>query len=506
MFAIALYDGETHRLSLARDRLGIKPLYVCERDGAFFFASEVKALRSWLELDVCAPRLLSFLMGQEPPVAGETFFRDVAFLAPGAVLTASPEGRRLEPSLSRADLWDPDLAETLAGQGDERLIDTLDAVFHRSVASQLVADTPVAALLSGGVDSSLLVSVAARSHGDLALFHADVVGRESEHPAALRLARHLGLELQKIEVRDEDFLLRLPDVVAHWEHPQLVQPNAVAFLKVSELVRSHGIKAVLSGEGSDEAFLGYWWMMPDLVSTVRRNLRDPFSVPRKLARRLHGAAPVPVPDVADWSRALGRALAGSEPDAEQGAVLEEIERRHGARPEPREAMSLAWLGTHLRHLLVRNDTLGMAASIESRFPFLDTDVLKLAVNLPYARRVRRSPAGLDLRHLFLVDKWPVRALARRYVPRSVARRPKRGFVTSAQDRMRIPWQLLDGTWLADLLGLRAPELERLFAAAPQGLKLHLMQAYVWGEVCVHGVATTEMEKTLSAHVALAPGA
>lgn len=401
--------------------------------------------------------------------------------------------------LSRADYWDPARAQQLAVMSDRDLINEFDHRFQHSVRSQLVADAPVGALCSGGVDSSLVLSVAARHHHNLAIFHADVLGRESEYEQALALARYLKLDLIKVDVTDNDFVDRMPDIIEHWEHPYTIQHNSVAFLKVSELVKSTGTKAVLSGEGSDEAFLGYSMMMFDLVEALKRNISMPFATTGKIWRKLtHGQN---VDELNDkWIKRFGMALAGYQRHSEMPAILEQIRVQYGEVTDRKNLMSLEWLGYHLRHLLIRNDTLGMASSIECRFPFLDTEVLKLAVNLPYSRRVRKSLTVRDQRHLFQVDKWPVRALANRYLPKSLARRPKWGFTTSAQDRMHIPWTLFKDSWLTDLLAMPNRHVEALLSDSAQKLKSRMLHTYVWGELFLQGTHKSQVVDQLKRHV------
>ncbi len=499
MFAFALYDSKSHSLTIARDRLGIKPLYVVRRDREVLFASEIKALMPWLHVEPDLPRIIGYLASSDIPAAGPTFFREVEFLAPGSIMTSDSKGVQRVECLSRADYWDPARAEQLSDMSDRQLIDELDQVFQHSVLSQLVADVPVGALCSGGVDSSLVLSVAARHHHQLAIFHADVVGRESEFEYASALARHLKLDLMKVEVKDNDFIDRMPDIIEHWEHPYTIQHNSVAFLKISELVNSANTKAVLSGEGSDEAFLGYGLMMFDLFKVLKRNASMPFAIPGKIWRKMTHSQNGDVTND-DWLKRFGVALAGYQRQSEIPAIIEQIRLQYGDVPDSKNLTSFEWLGYHLRHLLIRNDTLGMASSIECRFPFLDTEVLKLAVNLPYSRRVRRSLTIRDRQHLFHVDKWPVRALADRYLPKKLSRRPKWGFRTSAQDRMHIQGKLFRDSWLTDLLAMRNRHVETLLSQSASGFKNRMLQTYVWGELFLQGTPKSQLVDQLNRHV------
>ena len=136
----------------------------------------------------------------------------------------------------------------------------MEQLLYESVERQLFADSPVGAFCSGGVDSSVILAMAAKMHNNFAIFHANVVGPWSEVHAAKRLSKHLGLDLHVLDVEDSEFLTTLPDVMNQYEHPYTYHPNCAPFMLVSRLVRSHGVKGMLSGEGSDELFLGYPWL------------------------------------------------------------------------------------------------------------------------------------------------------------------------------------------------------------------------------------------------------
>jgi asparagine synthase (glutamine-hydrolysing) len=154
------------------------------------------------------------------------------------------------------DMVDPGKIVELNRLSDEEVVDHLDALLQSSVDAMLVADAPVGALCSGGVDSSLLMAMAAKRHANLAIFHADVVGPLSERDAATQLAKHLGLDLHTVEVRDDDIIESTAEALYHYEQPFAHHPHSVPFLLVSKLVRQNGVKAVLTGEGADECFLG----------------------------------------------------------------------------------------------------------------------------------------------------------------------------------------------------------------------------------------------------------
>ena len=505
MFAFAFYDARNSSLVLARDRFGIKPLYIYDEDDAFVFSSEIPAMRPWIPFEADTFSISAYLQGFGGPTSGFSFYKNVRIVPPGTVVTVR-RGRRSESRRfwRLEDFWDPDEAERLAGMKSGQIVDEVEERLVESVKMQLLADAPVGVLCSGGVDSSVITAIAARLHKDLAIFHADVVGPFSEHDAAAALARHLGLELKVASVADADSLETLPEVMLHYGHPFTYHPNSVPFLMVSKLVRTNGVKGILSGEGSDESYIGYPWLIFDLRAFL---LQWPRKAPGELLRLLRAAMQRmrgrPVRPRLEEALAVIRGLHDRfEVEIEEERIRAEMKRRMGREPKPRELVTLCQLGYHLRTLLHRNDCLGMAASIEARFPFLDTRLVRLAVNMPYSVKVRPSPTTLERGHLFLRDKWVVRKVAERYLPPALATRKKRGFPIGAAARMRITPELFANSFVANLFELDTSETRYLIEHATQQLRLKLLHLDVWGRVCLEGVPTEDVRGRLQKYVSL----
>jgi asparagine synthase (glutamine-hydrolysing) len=169
-----------------------------------------------------------------------------------------------------------------------------------------------------------------------------------------------------------------------------------------------------------------------------------------------------------------------------------------------EVISLRLIGDILRTLLHRNDCLGMAASIESRFPFLDSRLVKLAVNMPYRYKVRFSPATLDGGHPFLRDKWVLRKVAERYLPAVLSRRRKRGFPINAHARMQIPAEFFKNSFLADLFDLDRQATRYLINHASRELKRRLLHLEVWAHVCLHNAPRHKIVEKLKNHIIVQP--
>jgi asparagine synthase (glutamine-hydrolysing) len=504
MFAFGLYDSTESTLTLARDRFGIKPLYVHDQDDAFLFASEIRAFRPWIEFEADPIVISSYLQGSGGPTSGRSFYRNISIVPPGTAIVVRPGRRGCYRQFWRMhDFWDPGEVERLRALKPGQIVDAVEEHLVESVRIQLLADVPVGVLCSGGLDSSLITAMAARVHNNVAIFHANVVGPESELDAATALARHLKLDLETVDVHDQDSIDSIPDVMLHYGHPFTYHPNSVPFLMVSKLVRDNRIKAILSGEGADESFIGYPW----LIFNVREFLLGSSTSLRavsRLLRRPFGQGFDDQRAVADVEAAVVRGLHnGFEGGIEADEIRTVLKRRNGRTPTDHELVTLNQLGYHLRTLLHRNDCLGMAASIETRFPFLDSRLVRLAVNMPYEAKVRFSPATLVSDHFFLRDKWVLRKVADRYLPRVLARRKKRGFAIQGHQRIRIKPELFRDSLVSHLFALGKSDIEFLIRHAGQALQLKLLHLDVWARVCVDGTPPADVQAHLQNCLVLA---
>lgn len=503
MFALALYDAQEDTLCLARDRFGIKPLFLNVLSTSFLFSSEVPAFRPWTPIEPDFLTVSGYVHGfHGGPMGGGTFYRDVKQVPPGALLTLSRGGQVHEDTFSSlSDLWDPPYHEELRRCKPVQVADRLEECLIKSVERQLAADAPIGALCSGGVDSALILAVACRLRKGIEVFHADVLGSQSEHGAAVAVARHLRLDLRTVAISDIDFIEHMPEVMMHYGQPYVYHPNSPPFLLVSHLARQHGVKAVLSGEGADEAFLGY----PRLLFDIRKVVgitKTPLALWRALrSSTKRGRVPSSTPDhtyaVADLFNRFETVRAREH----VGATLF---RDLPATTPHKYLLTLQEFGYHLRTLLHRNDTLGMAASIESRFPYLDHALVRLAVNMPYDCKVRPALTVMDRSHYGLVDKWVLRTVASRYLPKALSHRRKRGFLTSVQKRMTVDADLFRDSFVAHLFSMTSAQTRYMCERASRDLQHRLLHLEVWGQLCVWEKGAPSVLAKLREYVRIAP--
>jgi asparagine synthase (glutamine-hydrolysing) len=431
MFAVALWDAPRRRLLLARDRFGIKPLYVREHDGGLEFASELRALpRGEIDLDA----LEAFLAFNSVP-APLTIFRGIRKLRPGHLLVWE-DGAAREERFARPG--------PLPERTDEEaeLVEELRGRLRDSVRAHLVADVPVGVLLSGGVDSGLLAALAAQeTSGTLRTFS---IGFEEagfdELADARRVAERYGTAHEELVLRPDAALL-LPALAEAFDEP-FADSSALPTYLVSELASRH-VKVALSGEGGDELFGGYYTYAADLLAARLGGLarlarplveRLPSSSGKASfdyrAKRFVRAAHLPPLEAHHGWKEIFSPAARAELTGRSHPFdpVDLLRARHG---ETEGAAQLARLqdvdlGLYLvDDLLVKTDRASMAWSLEARVPFLDTAVTNLALALPTRHKVR----GLG-------KKLLLRKAAEPLLPHEIVHGRKRGFSIPAAAWLR----------------------------------------------------------------------
>lgn len=396
MFAFAIWERDSGRVLLGRDRLGIKPLYYAETHGGLRFASTLPALLAGGGVDTAIDPVglhhyLSFHAVVPPP---HTILRGVRKLPPATLMVVEPDGRRtchnywsLKYERSPAD-------EALSAEAwQERLLEGLRAAVRR----RLVADVPVGALLSGGLDSSLIVGLMAEAGvRQLRTYNVgfeDVGGEQgNEFEYADLVARHFGTVHERIFVPEAQLLDRLPQAIAAMSEP-MVSHDCIGFYLLSEAVSRH-TRVVQSGQGADEVFGGYHWY-PKLQDS-RRPVSDYLRAFRDRDHEEYCRTVRPEYQTLDHS----------------GRFVAERFSQPGAPDPVEQALRLDTTVMLVEDPVKRVDNMTMAFGLEARVPFLDHELVELAARIP----VRHKLAG--------GGKGVLKEAARWLVPAAVIDRPK----------------------------------------------------------------------------------
>ncbi len=493
MFAIALWDRLTRQLTLARDRMGEKPLYYGWQGSTLLFGSELKALKAHPDFRGEVDRdALTLLLRHNCIPAPYSIYQGIAKLMPGhylniplhdpaAARAAQPQAYwRLNEAVERG------LANPFVGSASEA-VDLLQDCLSSSIAEQMLADVPLGAFLSGGVDSSTIVALMqAQSRQPVRTFTIGFnEGGYDEAVHAKAIARHLGTEHTELYIRPEDALAVIPRLPSMYCEPFSDSSQIPTFL-VSQMARQH-VAVALSGDGGDELFGGYnrylsarkvWGQMQGLPLFARHSaagaLRSlsPATWDRLyelakplLPKHLHLATP------GDKAHKLADVLALSDGQAFFHQLTSHWKDPAsiviGARePQTLLTNSSAWPQTDsFEHwmmamdaqtymtddILVKVDRAAMATSLETRVPMLDHRVVELAWRMPLDMKIRNGQG-----------KWLLRQVLYRHVPQELIERPKQGFGIPLDSWLRGPLR----DWAEDLLDEGRLRQEGYFHPAP----------------------------------------
>lgn len=492
MFALALWDRQDRVLTLARDRLGEKPLYYGWQDGTLLFGSELKALKAHpafrAEVDRAA---LTLLLRHNCIPAPYSIYQGIYKLLPGHYLSIPLSDGRPVQSVSPHAWWryndvvTDGLAQPFVGS-DTEAIDALEAQLSASVRAQMLADVPLGALLSGGIDSSSIVALMqAQSGKPIRTFTIGIQAAGNEAEYAKAVARHLCTEHTELYVTAEDALAVIPKLPTIYCEPFSDSSQIPTFL-VCQLAGQQ-VKVALSGDAGDEVFCGYnryltaqrvWHKMSRLPMPLRRVAAAAlcacapatwdklFSVVRAmLPRDLRIAAP------GDKAHKLAEVLSMSDGHAfyrkltshwhDPSAVVIGAQEPQTLLTDPaawpmtdsfEHWMMAMDAQTYLTDdILVKVDRAAMANSLETRVPILDHRVIELAWRIPLHQKVREGQG-----------KWLLRQVLYRHVPKELIERPKMGFGIPLDTWLRGPLRC----WAEALLDETRLRQEGYFRPAP----------------------------------------
>jgi asparagine synthase (glutamine-hydrolysing) len=440
MFAFAIWDEHRHRLVLVRDRLGVKPLYyTVTADGSIYFASEIKALieAGAVQASINHAALPDYLANRSTS-GEETLFAGVKRLPPGHVLTWD------DGKIELSCYWAPDWNQKLPRLSDDEYVERFGELFDESVRMRLMADVPLGMFLSGGIDSSAIAAaMSGMVDGSVKTFSVAFEEREANELEYARLvSRAFHTDHFTTLVSPAEFFAALPGLVYHEDEP-IAYPSSVPLFFVSQLA-AHHVKVVLTGEGSDELLAGYGKyvrafynlrlagaygrVLPsaarELIASTLRGLAGASSIGAKLRRSFLCLEPslqaIYFDNFGTFSESSQHQMLTPEAKEKTGnpapyGFMFDLYQRSGARDLLDRLLAID-LGTYLQELLMKQDQMSMAASIESRVPFLDHHLVEFACALP---------PGMKLRGL--TTKYILRRAMRNRLPRQILTRRKMGF-------------------------------------------------------------------------------
>ena len=491
IFAFALWDRRERVLRLVRDHLGVKPLYYGRAGNSFVFASELKAIAAHPEFEPTINRgAIALLLRHNCIPAPHSIYKDAWKLPPGMILSI-PQGSEREIANPRP-FWS---ARQVAEEGvrhpveltDREAVDALDALLRDAIGLQMIADVPLGAFLSGGIDSTTVVALMqTQSTRPVRTFSIgfSAPGYDDEAPHARAVAQHLGTDHTELYVSPADALAVIPRLPDLYDEPFADSSQIPTFI-VSQLARRH-VTVTLSGDGGDELFGGYnrhvlgpalWDRLSRIPPIARRAARRAITslspafianaiastrlLPgrfseKRIGYNLHKFADLLTVDSAEgmyldlvshWKAPASVVCGVDEP------ATKVTEARSWPRlPDFAQEMMFLDLTTYLPDdVLTKVDRASMAVSLEARVPLLDHRVVEFAWRLPFRQKIRHGRG-----------KWALRALLERYIPTQLVERPKTGFGIPIDVWLRGPLR----DWAEALLDPARLRDEGFFAVAP----------------------------------------
>ncbi|MCH9756772.1 MAG: asparagine synthase (glutamine-hydrolyzing) [Gammaproteobacteria bacterium] len=485
MFAFAVWDKKERRLILGRDRLGEKPLFYGWQQGSFLFASGLKAVQSHPAFKGVVNRdALALLMRHNTIPAPYCIWQGMHKLEPGCLLSVSRDNP--EPVIttywSGKKVVEEGIRSPFKGSAEDA-VSALDKVLSESIRMQMVADVPVGAFLSGGVDSSTVVALmqaqSSRAVRSFSIGYQEAQYNEAEHAKAV--AKHLGTEHTELYITPNDALSVIPKLADIYDEPFSDSSQIPTFL-VSQLAKQQ-VTVSLSGDGGDELFGGYnrylmvnqlWRMLSKLPLGLRRvtgrgimsvspgswnRVSKPLMkvLPRRfvmasMGDKLHKGAAVLASQsvrhlyrgiVSHWQDPASVVLGATEPST----LLTDIHTQTKTLTDIEYMMALDMLTYLPDDILTKVDRAAMGVSLETRVPLLDHRVVEFAWSLPLEYKLRNG-----------VGKWALREVLYKHVPKQLIERPKMGFGVPIDSWLRGPLK----AWAETLLNEKRLKEEGFF--------------------------------------------
>jgi asparagine synthase (glutamine-hydrolysing) len=519
MFAFAIWDARKRELFLARDRFGVKPLYYALlEDGSIVFGSEIKVvLASGLVRAAMNERALPDMLANHAPSGDETLFAGIRRLPPGHTLTWR------NGDVSIREYWDLTFGEELTGSDDE-LVEQYRERFVEAVRARLMSDVPLGLFLSGGIDSASIAAAMSRMVDEpIKTFSVAFAEREANELSYARLvARHCRTDHHEIVVSPADFWNAVPGLVWHEDEP-MAHPSSVALNFVSRLAAER-VKVVLTGEGSDETLAGYnryrvtlmnlaWGarysrVSPRAARSIVRHAIEGFAIGNRTAQRL-GRTFLALPgditslyfdNFAVFSRQRQAALLAPDVRARLHSVnpyaAAEAAFSHVDARTTLDRLLYADAKTYLHELLMKQDQMSMAASIESRVPFLDHPLVEFASRLPQHLKLRGW-----------TTKYVLRRAMRDWLPAPILSRKKMGFPVPVDTWLRGPYRGLVDEYVTgerarargwfDPLAVRAMAAAHAGGTQQHGQRLWaLINFEIWQRIFLDGEAPSSLSMSV----------
>ncbi len=491
MFAFAFYDKRTRELVLARDRFGIKPLHYYEQGGEIYFASEIKTLWKNLPLSLNTSIVLDAFYGGAENHFFKTPFNQVYNLAPGHYIKINDN--KITSNTCYFDLteeFDESKYAQYKKKSRSEVQEEFDSLMNASVKKMMVSDVKIASMASGGIDSSVITALSSR-YEKLDIFTANISDYNSELDDVILLSKTLNLNLHVQNYKRQDFINNFAAITWQYEAPIVSNVNAIPFAMLSQLANKKGVRVVLTGEGSDELFLGY----PSIhFDRIYKSIKLPFKILGDLVNKIPGISPYMKKINPAKQENFVHLLTRDFDRQEHRQLFNEKHKGLPASDRQYVFSTLNLMREHMLGLLHRNDRMGMMSSIEARFPFLDEALVKFGIHVPYHYKYRYIPRYYNKKHPYLFDKSLVRDCLKHELPKQLLYKNKWGFGQNANYLVKFkPGTFTEG-YLKEVLGLSSQTEKYMLQNYPSYILSKLLAIEVFGRLYGLGNSVEETDE------------
>lgn len=497
MFAFAFYDKKSGKITIARDRVGIKPLFYSLKDNKLCFASELKALVIGLGFNEVSPNyLLEAPFGLYEYSRKITAFTHILQMEPGTLLEydINSHSSEVKTYFKIADLVDENQFKELNKLSSDAVSEKFDHLFSSAVHSMILADAPMGSFVSGGLDSALISAVAFKFR-TLNLYTANISGIYSEFKEAKILADTLKTNLFDYKFEPAMFLRDWVKTTWFYESPIVVHTNSVPFQNVSKIAFDKKDKAVVTGEGADELFLGY----PRLLTKKYDSLINlPIDVVTKIYKKIPGLTRYLNLNKTDFQNDILTQTRNFESELFDQGYKERYQFIKDKDELEYQLMTPRMIDKSLHSLLWRNDRMGMMHSIESRFPFLDEGVLEFGMNLPVKYKIGTTSKFYNWKHPFKMDKAVVRKLGEKYLPKEIAHKKKQGFPMYGHMFVDIKKEFFLGGFWQNYWNMNAAGVAYMVEKSDPYLIAKIASVEIWGSLFSVGQTIEQVQQRVDA--------
>ena len=496
MFAFVVYDRVRKKVFVVRDRGGMKFVHFYSDDECIIIASEVKAILRLLKNYTCRSDSLHDILLVGHIDGTKTGFEKIFTLEPGTFM-------EIDLNICSISIKDyctikkeikPHIYLENTSIPFDRAVEHLDALIHQSVKMHLISDAPIGSLCSGGIDSSLITTIACGYNPDITIYHAgaEEEGYWSEEKYAELVADRLNIDIHYIKMNKKTFFNNLVDTIYHLDLPQYYASD-ISLYQVCSLAHKHGVKALLCGEGSDELFGGYPWHKRYLnqlqrqkylnnrifdaikMKFLNKNLEYSRNNNLKYSRNknYYFLKGILITYHSDLSMKYPLLLNKGENIVRWDQIYQAFQFLDNTDERLMNTLLMDNIHGHLGSILYRTDRMGMMASIENRVPFLENNIIDFAIHLPLKYKIAQNES-----------KFILKKVAEKYLPKEIIYRRKKMFSSPIMSYIKYNEDLFKHGFVEDFFSVPQDILHNLIKN-DKILLYRLLAIEIWGRIFIY---------------------